>query len=289
MARMKPERWRQIEDLYHEASALDEGRRAEFLSQACKGDEELRRELESLLAHGQNAARFIETPAMGIAARLISSESLRDATSAEILRVSETLPAGSNIGPYHLLQLIGEGGMGEVWLAEQREPVRRRVALKLIKARHGYVRGRRALPVRTPGAGADGSPRHRQGLRRRLDGRGPAISRHGICPRAANHDYCDKHKLTLRQRLELFIQVCEGVQHAHQKAIIHRDLKPSNILVTEVDGRPMPRIIDFGVAKAISQQLTQETVFTRLGSIIGTLGYMSPEQAGASGRGHRHP
>ena len=111
MARMKPERWRQIEDLYHEASALDEGRRAKFLSQACKGDEELRRELESLLAHEQNAARFIETPAMGVAARLIGSESLRVATSAEALPVGETLSAGSNIGPYQLLQLIGEGGM----------------------------------------------------------------------------------------------------------------------------------------------------------------------------------
>ena len=91
--------------------------------------------------------------------------------------------------------------------------------------------------------------------------------------------YCDKHKLTVRQRMELFILVCEGVQHAHQKAIIHRDLKPSNILVTEIDGKPMPRIIDFGVAKATSQKLTAGTMYTRVGTMIGTLGYMSPEQA----------
>jgi non-specific serine/threonine protein kinase/serine/threonine-protein kinase len=92
-------------------------------------------------------------------------------------------------------------------------------------------------------------------------------------------DYSDKHRLTIRQRMELFIQVCEGVQHAHQKTIIHRDLKPSNILVTEIDGKPMPRIIDFGVAKATSQKLTAGTMYTRVGTMIGTIGYMSPEQA----------
>jgi len=96
-------------------------------------------------------------------------------------------------------------------------------------------------------------------------------------------DYCDQHKLTTRQRLELFILVCDGVQHAHQKAIIHRDLKPSNILVTEVDGKPMPRIIDFGLAKAVSQGFDAETMFTQVGAVIGTLRYMSPEQAGWGG------
>ena len=104
-----------------------------------------------------------------------------------------------------------------------------------------------------------------------------------MCPGLPITDYCDQHKLTMRQRMELFIPVCEGVQHAHQKAIIHRDLKPSNILITEVDGKPMPRIIDFGIAKATSQPLTAETMFTRAGSVLGTLGYMSPEQAGSGG------
>jgi serine/threonine protein kinase len=190
---------------------------------------------------------------------------------------------GSIIGPYHLLQLIGEGGMGQVWLAEQMQPVQRRVAIKLIKAgmdtREVVVRfesERQALAlmdhpaiakVFDAGATPEGRPyfvmEYVSGL--------PIT------------DYCDQHKLTMRQRMELFIPVCEGVQHAHQKAIIHRDLKPSNILVTEVDGKPMPRIIDFGIAKATSQPLTAETMFTRAGSVLGTLGYMSPEQAGSGG------
>ena len=280
---MEPERWRQIEDLYHEASAMDESSRAEFLSHACKGDEDLRREIESLLAQEENAARFIEASAMEVAARLVGNESLPDATSAETLPVSETLSGGSVIGSYHLLQIIGEGGMGQVWLAEQKEPVRRRVALKLIKvgmdtrevvARFQSERQALALmdhpaiaKVFDAGSTSEGRPyfvmEYVSGL--------PITT------------YCDQHKLNLRQRLELFIQVCEGVQHAHQKAIIHRDLKPSNILVTEIDGKPVPRIIDFGVAKATSQSLTPDTIFTRLGSAIGTLGYMSPEQADTAG------
>src|ERR1700734_2284393 len=160
------------------------------------------------------------------------------------------------IGPYQLLQLIGEGGMGQVWLAEQQQPVHRRVALKLIKvgmdtrevvARFESERQALALmdhpaiaKVFDAGSTPEGRPYF---VMEYVDG-------------LPIQQYCDRHRLTMRQRMELFIQVCEGVQHAHQKAIIHRDLKPSNILVTEVDGKPMPRIIDFGVAKATSQQLT---------------------------------
>jgi non-specific serine/threonine protein kinase/serine/threonine-protein kinase len=190
---------------------------------------------------------------------------------------------GSIIGPYHLLQLIGKGGMGQVWLAEQTQPVQRRVAIKLIKAGMDthevvvrFASERQALAlmdhpaiakVFDAGATPEGRPyfvmEYVSGL--------PIT------------EYCDQHRLTMRQRMELFIPVCEGVQHAHQKAIIHRDLKPSNILITEVDGKPMPRIIDFGIAKATSQPLTAETMFTRAGSVLGTLGYMSPEQAGSGG------
>jgi serine/threonine protein kinase len=191
--------------------------------------------------------------------------------------------AGLLIGPYRLIQRLGHGGMGEVWLAEQKEPVRRRVAIKLIKAgmdTHEVVARfeseRQALALMNhpaiakvfdAGSTTEGRPYF---VMEYVDG--IPITR-----------YCDQHKLTMRQRLELFIRVCEGVQHAHQKAILHRDLKPSNILVGEIDGVAAPRIIDFGVAKATAQGLTDGTMFTRVGTIIGTPGYMSPEQADSAG------
>jgi non-specific serine/threonine protein kinase/serine/threonine-protein kinase len=187
------------------------------------------------------------------------------------------------IGPYQLLQPIGSGGMGEVWLAEQTQPVRRRVALKLIKA--GMDTGEVVARFQS----------ERQALAL-MDH--PSIAKvfdAGSTPQGRPYfvmeyitgvpitTYCDQHRMILRKRLELFVQVCEGVQHAHHKAIIHRDLKPSNILVSEVDGKPVPRIIDFGIAKAVSPPLTAETVFTQIGAILGTPAYMSPEQAGSSG------
>ena len=191
--------------------------------------------------------------------------------------------AGTFVNGYHLLQLIGQGGMGEVWLAEQKQPVRRRVAIKLIKAgmdtREVVARfesERQALAlmdhpaiakVFDAGSTSQGRPYF---VMEYVTGM-PITS------------YCDKYKLNMRQRLELFQLVCDGVQHAHQKAILHRDLKPSNILVGEVDGKPAPRIIDFGVAKATAQRLTADTMFTQVGAIVGTPGYMSPEQADSAG------
>jgi serine/threonine protein kinase len=192
---------------------------------------------------------------------------------------------GSIIGPYHLLELIGEGGMGLVWLAEQREPVRRRVALKLIKAGMDtrdvvarFQSERQALALMDHPAiakvfDAGSTPNGRPYFVMEYVAGLPITT------------YADKHKLTTRQRLELFMLVCDGVQHAHQKAIIHRDLKPSNVLVNEIDGNPKPRIIDFGVAKAASQQLNAGTAYTKLGSMIGTMDYMSPEQADSGGEG----
>jgi eukaryotic-like serine/threonine-protein kinase len=173
--------------------------------------------------------------------------------------------------------------MGQVWLAEQKQPVRRRVALKLIKvgmdtrevvARFESERQALALmdhPAIAKVFDAGSTPEGRPYFVMEFVSGLPIT------------DYCDRHKLTMRERMELFILVCEGVQHAHQKAIIHRDLKPTNILVTEVDGKPVPRIIDFGVAKATSQQLNAEAMYTRAGAIVGTPGYMSPEQADSGG------
>jgi len=191
---------------------------------------------------------------------------------------SSRLEAGARVGPYNLIKPLGAGGMGQVWLAEQTTPVRRLVALKLIKAGmydetvvQRFQAERQSLAIMDhpaiakvfdAGATTQGQPylvmEYVPGL--------PII------------EYCDRYKLNVRKRIELFIQACDGVQHAHQKAIIHRDLKPANILVIEVDGKPVPRIIDFGLAKATAARLAEQTLYTRFGQFLGTPGYMSPEQ-----------
>jgi non-specific serine/threonine protein kinase/serine/threonine-protein kinase len=252
-----------VKELFGAALELDPRERAAFLDRQCKGDRELREEVEALLDADASAGSFLQHP--------ILEPPTANSSGADVFEIV--------IGPYRLLELIGEGGMGEVWLAEQKQPVRRRVAIKLIKAgmdtREVVTRfesERQALALMDHPAIAKvfdaGST---------LRGR-PYIAMEYVAGIPIT-TYCDKHKLTVRQRMELFIPVCEGVQHAHQKAVIHRDLKPSNILVTAIDGKPMPRIIDFGVAKATSQKLTAGTLYTRVGAMVGTLGYMSPEQA----------
>jgi serine/threonine protein kinase len=186
---------------------------------------------------------------------------------------------GTSIGPYKLLQVLGEGGMGLVYAAEQTQPVRRSVALKVIKlgmdtkeviARFEAERQALALmnhPNIARVLDAGSTP----------DGRPFFVMEY--VPGEPITSYSDRQKLSTKERLELFVQVCDAVQHAHQKAIIHRDLKPSNVLVMVQDGKPLPKIIDFGVAKATNQRLTEKAVFTELGQIIGTPEYMSPEQA----------
>ena len=208
---------------------------------------------------------------------------LPDGRAPDVDDVTQAQPSTTRavemIGPYRLLQRVGEGGMGEVWLAEQTHPVRRRVALKIIKAGMDttqvvarFEAERQALAVMDhpaiarvfdAGATSEGRPYF---VMEYVRGEGIA-------------SYCNKHKLSIPSRIDLFLQVCDGVQHAHQKGIIHRDLKPSNILVTVQDDRPVPKIIDFGVAKAITQHLTDRTLYTEQGVLIGTPEYMSPEQA----------
>ena len=184
----------------------------------------------------------------------------------------------ASIGPYRLVKKLGEGGMGQVWLAEQTAPLRRQVALKLIKVGmyddsvlQRFQSERQSLAIMEhpwiakvfdAGATADGQPYFVM----------------EYVPGVPITDYCDRKRMKIRERLELFIKVCEGVQHAHQKAIMHRDLKPANILVVEVDGKPVPRIIDFGLAKAATPQLDGQTLFTQVGGWVGTPGYMSPSK-----------
>jgi non-specific serine/threonine protein kinase/serine/threonine-protein kinase len=263
------ERERKLDELHSAALQRDASERDEFLRQACGGDLELRRAVESLLDYEQKLDDFLEIPALQTVTL--------DAAIAQESQVGQAL------GAYELLQRIGAGGMGEVWLAEQKQPMRRRVAIKLIKA---------GMDTREVVARFESE---RQALALMEHPNIAKVFEAGATPQGRPYfvmeyvagipitEYCDRHRMTLRERLELFVHVCEGVQHAHQKAIIHRDLKPTNILVEEVDGKPVPRIIDFGLAKATAQPLTAETLFTRAGAIVGTPAYMSPEQAGSTG------
>jgi serine/threonine protein kinase len=259
------EDWKVVKELFEAALEQAPARRPSLLQERCH-DANVRAEVERLLAEHEQAGGFLSTPALGE------------------LSPDEAFGAPKRkIDSYYLIELIGEGGMGEVWLAEQKEPVRRRVAIKLIKAgmdtREVVARfesERQALALMDHPAiakvfDAGSTPEGR-----------PYFAMEYVAGTPITI-YCDRHKLTTRQRMELFIQVCEGVQHAHQKAIIHRDLKPSNILVSDVDGKPMPRIIDFGLAKATSQRLTDGSIFTRVGAVLGTVEYMSPEQADSGG------
>jgi serine/threonine protein kinase/WD40 repeat protein len=239
--------------------------RGAYLDQACNHDPQVRERVEKLLAAHAEAGEFLDQPAPGLRGTI------------DVPPGQEGL--GSVIGPYKLLQEIGEGGMGTVYMAEQQEPVRRMVALKIIKpgmdsaqviARFEAERQALALmdhpniaKVLDAGTTESGRPYFVMELVK-----GIPITR-----------FCDENQLTPCQRLELFLPVCQAVQHAHQKGIIHRDLKPSNVLVALYDDRPVPKVIDFGVAKATSQKLTERTLFTGFGSFVGTLEYMSPEQA----------
>ena len=258
--------------------------RAEFLEKACAGDTELRRRVEALLRADQASGDLLDAPVGWPAPRLGLKRTQRRAWSQRHSRVPPIAEGpGTRIGPYKLLQSIGEGGMGVVFMAEQEAPVRRKVALKVIKpgmdsalviARFEAERQALALMdhnhiarVFDAGTTESGRPYFVMELV------------HGI----PITEYCDRNRLTPKERLELFMPVCQAIQHAHQKGIIHRDIKPSNVLVTLHDDKPVPKVIDFGVAKATAQRLTERTLFTQFGVIVGTPEYMSPEQSQMSG------
>ncbi len=270
---------RQMERIFGEAMEQPPGAREAFVRAECANDAELLQRVLGLLAAGARAGDFMASPTAGNALPAGEGSELSTSTAMGPLREGP----GARIGPYKLLQLIGEGGFGAVFLAEQEQPVRRRVALKIIKlgmdtgqvvARFEQERQALALMdhpniarVLDAGATPTGRPYFVMELVR-----GEPVT-----------EYCDTNSLSTRERLELFAQVCNAVQHSHQKGVIHRDIKPGNVLVTVSDGKPIPKVIDFGIAKATSARLTEKTLFTEHRQLIGTPEYMSPEQAEMTG------
>ena len=263
---MNAEQKRLAREIFADAlEKSDPAERAAFVERACGADAELRQLVEALLQAHERGGELPE-PTLLVAAEQGTREG-----------------PGTTIGRYKLLQGIGEGAFGVVYLAEQTEPVGRKVALKIIKAGMDT----RAVIARFEAEEQALALMDHPNIAKVLDAgttdtgrpyfvmelvKGPPITA-----------YADQHNLPAEERLQLFLQVCHGVQHAHQKGIIHRDLKPSNILVTVIDGEPVPKIIDFGVAKALGHKLTDKTLFTAFQQIIGTPAYMSPEQAELSG------
>jgi tetratricopeptide (TPR) repeat protein len=259
-----------VKTIFSEAlEKKDVKERADYLNEACGNDMELRSKVEALLKAHEQAGSFLDAPPFDADVTLNTSPL--------------TEAPGTIIGRYKLLEQIGEGGFGVVYMAEQQEPIRRRVALKIIKlgmdtrqviARFEAERQALAMmdhpniaKVLDAGATETGRPYFVMELVK-----GIPIT-----------EYCDKNNLDTQQRLELFIDVCKAVQHAHQKGIIHRDIKPSNVMITLHDGKPVPKVIDFGIAKATGHRLTEKTLFTKYAQMIGTPEYMSPEQAEMSG------
>jgi eukaryotic-like serine/threonine-protein kinase len=275
------------ESLFHRALKQPADQRAAFLDAACGEDLALRQRLELLLVAHQKPDSFLDRPAVPptVASPLDATTDSPNpvANDAMLARANPHHARGTTVaGRYRLLEAIGEGGMGTVWMAEQREPVKRLVALKLIKPGMAsqtvvtrFEAERQALAlmdhpniarVLDGGTAEDGGPFFVMELVRGI----PLTQ------------YCDERRLTITERLNLFVQICQAVQHAHQKGIIHRDLKPTNILVTEHDGRPVPKVIDFGLAKALQggDALTDHTFYTAFGAMVGTPLYMAPEQVG---------
>jgi eukaryotic-like serine/threonine-protein kinase len=261
--------WKRVEIVFADAAGLESGaERAAYLDRACAGDTALRGEVEAMLAAQVEAGDFLENPIVGA----------EDPAPAEII--------DTRIGPYRIVEPIGEGGFGTVYLAEQEFPLRRQVALKVIKAGMDT----KAVIARFEAERQALALMNHPNIAKVLDAGATASGRPyfvmELVPGIKITEYCTQAALSTEARLRLFIPVCHAVQHAHQKGIIHRDLKPSNVLVILENSVPVPKVIDFGIAKATGdQRLTDMTVFTALGQFLGTPAYMSPEQVEMGGAG----
>ncbi len=250
-------------EIFEKASEIDDSDECRaYLAKACHGDDSLRQRIDALLRFHSDDNSFLNDPLVDL------TQDWQEGHAEDV---------GSTIGPYKLLEKIGQVGMGVVYMAEQKEPVKRRVALKIIKqgmdtqqviAR--FEAERQALAIMD-----------HPNIAKVLDAGTTDSGRPYFVMELVNGisvtKYCDEEHLTTKERLELFIPICRAIQHAHQKGIIHRDLKPSNIQVALYDDQPVPNVIDFGIAKATNQNLIEKTLFTQFGQILGTLEYMSPE------------
>jgi serine/threonine protein kinase len=259
-------RLKDIEVIYHAALEKEAGReRSAYLDTSCGENTALRARVEALLKANEEAGKFLESPAFEPEVTLDTSA------------VSEG--PGTVIGRYKLLEKIGEGGMAVVYMAEQERPLRRRVALKIIKLGMDTRQVIARFEVERQALAMMDHPNIAKVLDAGATETGRPYFVMELVTGVSITEYCDQNNLSTKERLDLFIQVCSAVQHAHQKGIIHRDIKPSNVMVTHHNGKPVPKVIDFGIAKAINQRLTEKTLFTRYAHIIGTPAYMSPEQA----------
>lgn len=267
---MSGEHAKKEETIYYAALEITSPtERSAYLKRVCGADKELLARVQDLLEASEVQDNFLEPP------ELTSEVTLEGPPAVEVV--------GTMIGRYKILEKIGEGGMAMVYMAEQKQPIRRKVALKIIKVGMDtkqvigrFEAERQALAMMD-----------HPNIAKVLDGgateKGRPYFVMELVKGISITEYCDKNNLNTNERLNLFIPVCQAIQHAHQKGIIHRDIKPSNVLITMHDGKPVPRVIDFGIAKATNQQLTEKTIFTRYAQMIGTPEYMSPEQAEMSG------
>jgi len=259
-----------IEKIYH--AALEHNTPAErsaYLDGICSDNADLRAKVEKLLKANEEAGDFLEAP-------VFDADITYDTSPI-------TEVPGAVIGKYKLLEQIGEGGMAVVYMAEQERPVRRKVALKIIKLGMDTKQVVARFEAERQALAMMDHPNIATVFDAGATEAGRSFFVMELVKGVSITEYCDKNKLGTRERLELFIQVCKAIQHAHQKGIIHRDIKPTNVMVTLHDGLPVPKVIDFGIAKAMNQRLTEKTLFTRYAQMIGTPAYMSPEQAEMSG------